>query len=178
MGQDNKSDEFHQALRNLIQDPEPMVRWNTALALARFADPAGRDQLRLMLRPYLLVASEAGMVSFRVKEADAVRNGSVVARIETGDRAQPVEVRSPVAGQVERRTAREGAKVAAGSEIAIVSPAEEQVWESLRALYLVGGADDLEDVERFAVSRMSERLRQQAALTAQAIRRRTVTSHE
>ncbi len=33
MGQDNHSEEFHQALRKLTDDPAPMVRWNAALAL-------------------------------------------------------------------------------------------------------------------------------------------------
>jgi len=49
------------------------------------------------------------------------------------------------------------------------------VWEALRALYLVGQPDDLADVDRYAsgVAGMPERVGQQAALTAQAIRERT-----
>ncbi len=181
MGQDNKSQEFHQALRKLVEDPEPMVRWNAALALVRFNDATGEPQLHLMLRPYSLRAPREGAVSFRLKEQDAVRTGSLVARIRLSDGAQPVDVRSPLTGQVERRVTAEGAKVAAGDEIAVLSPGEEQVWESLRALFLVGQSEDLEEVERFAraIPGMSERVPQQAALTAQAIRRRassTVTS--
>src|SRR5208337_1699723 len=41
MGQDNHSEEFHQTLRKLVDDPAPLVRWNAALALARFSDAAG-----------------------------------------------------------------------------------------------------------------------------------------
>ena len=178
MGQDNKSEIFHKALQGLLQDPEPMVRWNAALALVRFGDSGGRSQLLLMLRPFALLAPEAGTITFRLKEQDAVRRGSVIARIRDGD-AKTVEVRSPLGGQVEHRLANDGAKVALGERIALLSPGEVQVWESLRALYLVGKASDLDEVEKFArgASGISERVRQQAALTAQAIRQRPVTGH-
>lgn len=173
MGQDNKSPEFHDALRKLLADPEPMVRRNAALALARFGDASGRAELRAMLRPFTVTAPQAGTLSFRLKEDDPVRNGGIVARLQTGN-AKPVDVLSPVAGTLERRIAADGAHVAAGDPLAILSPSEEQVWESLRALYLVGTPDDLEDVDRFArsVPPMSDRVRQQAALTAAAIRHR------
>jgi hypothetical protein len=51
---------------------------------------------------------------------------------------------------------------------------ETQVWESSRALCLVGQPQDLDDVDRYARStpHMSERVRQQAETTAQAIRQR------
>jgi len=56
------------------------------------------------------------------------------------------------------------------------SPGSEQVWEALRALYLVGDAGDLPDVEPFAagaVPGMTAKIQQQAALTAAEIRRRS-----
>lgn len=178
MGQDNTSPEFHQALRALAGDPEAAVRWNAALALARFGDPAGEPVLRLMLRPYTVVAPRSGTVSFRVKEQDAVDAGNALARIATGDGAPAVEVRSPLAGKVERRLATDGAKIAAGEAMVLLSPGEQQIWESLRGLFLVGQAADLEEVERFArgIPGMSEGIRHQAALTAQAIRQRTAAS--
>ena len=174
MGQDNQSPEFHEALRKLLADSEPMVRGNAALALARFGDASGRAELRAMLRPFTLTAPQAGTLSFRQKEGDEVRNGTIVARIQTGPALSGIDVLSPVAGQVERRVAAEGAAVAAGDALAILAPGEEQVWESLRALYLVGTPDDLDDVDRFArgVPSLSDRVRQQATLTATAIRRR------
>lgn len=173
MGQDNKSPEFHDALRKLLTDPEPMVRRNAALALARFGDASGQAELQAMLRPFTLTAPQAGTLSFRLKEDDPVRNGARVARLQAGD-AMPVDVLSPVAGTLERRIAADGAHVAAGDQLAILAPGEEQVWESLRALYLVGTPDDLEDVDRFAraVPSLSDRVRQQASLTAAAIRQR------
>lgn len=177
MGQDNKSAEFHQALLKLIDDPEPMVRWNAALALARFGDAAGAPQLKLMLRPYDLRAPMAGTVSLLANTQDTVRNGSVVARIKaTGPDA--VEIRSPLAGTIDRLAAKDGTTMAAGDEIAVISPGEQQVWEALRALDLVGRPEDLADVDRFSrpVTGMSDRVRQQAALTAETIRKRTENS--
>jgi len=173
MGQDNQSPEFHDALRKLLADPEPMVRRNAALALARFGDAGGRAELQAMLRPFTLTAPQAGNLAWRLKEGDDVRNGGIVARLQWGD-AKPVDVLSPVAGTLDRRIAADGARVAAGDPLAILSPAENQVWESLRALYLVGTPDDLEDVERLVrqPTDMSDRVRQQAAATAAALRRR------
>lgn len=173
MGQDNKSPEFHQALLKLVDDPEPMVRWNAALALARFGDAAGEPQLKLMLRSYELRAPVAGTVSLVANAQDTVRNGSVVARIRTTD-PDAVEIRSPLAGAVDSIAAKDRAKIAAGDVIAVISPDDQQVWEALRALDLVGRPDDLADVDRFSqpVSGLSERVRQQAALTAEAIRMR------
>ena len=177
MGQDNKSAEFHQTLLKLINDPEPMVRWNAALALARFGDAAGDPQLKLMLRPYSLRAPMAGIVSFRANAQDTVRNGSIVARLKAQD-PYPIEIRSPLAGVIDRFTAKDGTTIAAGDEIAVISPDDQQVWEALRALDLVGRPDDIADIGRFVrpVSGMSDRVRQQAALTVEAIRKRTVNS--
>ena len=45
MGQDNKSEEFHQALITLLGDGEPLVRRNAALQLVRFGDGSGRPEL-------------------------------------------------------------------------------------------------------------------------------------
>jgi len=103
MGQDNRSDAFHQALRPLLNDSDVLVRRNAALALVRFGDAAGRPEL--------------------------------VRILATGD-----------AGQV---------------------------WEALRALYLVGQPQDLPEVERSENSNAPERVRLQAALTARAIRTRS-----
>lgn len=178
MGQDNRSEEFHQALRELLGDSELMVRQNAALALARFGDPSADSELRLMLRPYALVAPQAGTISFRMKESDPVRSGAIVARIRAESSGLSFDVRSPLAGQILRRAVNEAAQVTAGQEIATLAPGEEQAWESLRALSLVGRPQDLEDVERFSrgVTGMPARVQQQAALTAEIIRKRAVTS--
>lgn len=50
----------------------------------------------------------------------------------------------------------------------------EQVWESLRALYLMGEEEDLANIESLIRnSQFSERILRQARLTADTIRRRT-----
>jgi len=178
MGQDAKSDDFHQSLLTLLRDPEPVVRWNAALALIRFGDASGEPELHLMLRPYTLAASATGAITLRVKAQDALESGTVVARIknENGDEnGNGEDVRSPMSGALERWTATDGAHVVRGDAIAVLAPGADQVWEALRALVLVGQPADLEDVERFArgVPGMNERIRLQAQLTAKAIRGRT-----
>ncbi len=45
MGFDNRSQEFHAALLKLLHDQEPIVRRNAALALVRFEDHSGREEL-------------------------------------------------------------------------------------------------------------------------------------
>jgi HEAT repeat protein len=177
MGQDNKSVAFHQALLTLVADPEPTVRWNAALGLARFGDATGEPQLRLMLRPYNLAAPASGVITFRLNAADAVRTGTIVARIKTQS-SEVVEVRSPVAGIMQNRMVGDEATIAAGDAMATISPDDQQVWEALRALYLVGRPDDIGDVNRFAgpVAGMSDRVRQQAILTAGEIQKRMAIS--
>src|SRR6266498_5941588 len=62
MGQDNKSEEFHQALLTLLNDTEPLVRRNAALQLVRFGDASGRRELRTMLQPFETKSPIAGVV--------------------------------------------------------------------------------------------------------------------
>jgi HEAT repeat protein len=173
MGQDNQSDAFHQTLLKLLRDPEAMVRWNAALALVRFSDPAGEPELRFMLRPYALRATQSGTVTFRLKEQETVSAGSLVAKIK-GEDQRVSEVRSPLAGRIERWVAKDSAQVQTGQEIAAISPGWEQVWEALRALYLVGKPADLKDLERFAqgVDGEPSSVQQQAVLALRAIQSR------
>jgi len=174
MGQDNQSQEFHHALGKLIDDPVPMVRWNAALALVRFGDGAAEPQLHSMLQSFTLGAPEPGTIRFRLKEQDAVRNGSIIARIRPRESDRQRDVLSPVGGTIARWLIQDGATVAASEAVAVIDPDEGQVVESLRALYLVGQPRDLDDVERFVrgAPHMSEQVRQQAEATARAIRER------
>lgn len=175
MGQDNHSEEFHQALRKLLDDSVPLVRWNAALALARFGDAAAEPQLRSMLEPYTLSAPAPGTIKFRLKEQDDVRNGSIVARVRQTESHAQQDVLSPVGGTIARWLIIDEATVTVGQSIAVIDPDEGQVVEALRALYLVGQPQDLREVERFvqAVPPMPERVRRQAEATAHAIRERS-----
>ena len=179
MGQDNQSPEFHTALIELLKDPDPLVRRNAALSLVRFGDTNGKPELLRMLQPYPVETPRAGTFSIRLKEEDTVNPGTLLARIATAEE-QPFELRSPLPGRVERWLARDGQQVAAGDAVVLLSPSEEQVWEALRALYLVGDVDDLPEIETYAsgVKGMPEKVRVQASLTAEAIRRRAAQQSE
>jgi len=178
MGQDNRCEAFHRTLRGLLDDPAPLVRSNAALALSRFVDPAGEQQLQAMLQPFTLNAPRAGRLEFRARERDAVQSGGIVARLSVANDGNPVDVVSPIAGGIARLAAKDGAPIGAGDAIAVISPGESQVFEALRALLMVGHDASLPEVDRFAAGApgMSDRVRQQAFLTAQAIRQRTLQS--
>ena len=62
----------------------------------------------------------------------------------------------------------------AGAEIATIDPAVDQVWEALRALYLVGAPEDLPAVTPYEreLPEIPDHIRQQAVLTENAIRER------
>lgn len=173
MGQDNQAVGFHETLLNLLRDGDPLVRRNAALSLVRFGDASGKAELTAMLRPYGVLAPRAGTLATRLRPGDTVNPGTLLARIETSP-GERFELRSPLPGRVEQWLKPDGNMVGPDDAVVLLAPSEDQVWEALRALYLVGGEDDLEDVERYArgVEGMSDRIRQQARLTAEAIQRR------
>jgi len=69
---------------------------------------------------------------------------------------------------------RTGQTVSAGDRIAEVSPASEQVWEALRALYLIGSIEDLPAITPYEreLPDVSDHVREQAVLTEKSIRER------
>ena len=159
---------FHEALLRLLEDPRPMVRRNAALALAAHGDPAARPELLAMLRPFTITAPAAGDLRYRLKLGDYVNPGTLVAHVGEG------EVRSAVPGEVRALDLADGAKVRPGDSLAELAADGNHVWEALRGLYLVGQPSDLEEVERFTrpVQGMPSKVAVQAALTAEAIRKR------
>ncbi len=182
MGQDTAGAGFHDALSKMLQDASPMVRGNAALSLVRFKDASGRAQIVALLQPARIVAPSAGRVTDTARAGTAIRQGGLIAKLQptsplAGDSPQgesPVEVRSPIAGRVHSVDAAAGAAVAAGGELATIDPGDEQVWEALRALYLIGRAEDLPAIRPYErESRdIPDRIRQQALLADQAIRSR------
>jgi len=173
MGQDNREKTFHDALLAMLGDPEPAVRRNAALSLVRFSDAAGHGELAAMLRPFTLLAPRDGVLRYRLKVGDVVDHLTLIARLETGEQ-EPLEVRSPLPGKFEAKIAAEGAPVRAGEELLRLGPSADHVWESLRALYLVGAAEDLPEVEKLTrpVPQWSQQIAEQASLTARQIRAR------
>jgi biotin carboxyl carrier protein len=165
MGQDRAWAPFHQALRGMVHDPEAMVRRNAALSLAGFGDAEARGELLAMLRPYVVRAPVAGAVRYRLKLGDYVNPGTLLAHAGT------TEVRSPVPGEVRSLDRQAGGAVSPGDALAELSVDKNHVWEALRALYVVGQPEDLEEVRRFTrpMPGLPDSVARQAALTAQAI---------
>jgi biotin carboxyl carrier protein len=169
MGQDNQSPEFHAALLKQLADRNPMVQRNTALSLVRFADPSGHALIVGMLAPYPVAAQRTGILSIRLKSGDAINPGTLLAHIAIGN--DNTEVRSDVPGTIRQWILPDKAQVNTGEPLLLVDPSPEMVWESLRALYLIGQKDDLPAVNPYArgAEGMPPQIQQQAALTAREI---------
>ncbi|MCA1558457.1 MAG: hypothetical protein LC731_07960, partial [Acidobacteria bacterium] len=177
MGQDNSSEEFHSGLLKLIEDSEPIVRRNAAVQLVRFNDTRGLPELRAILKPYDVKAAFTGRVDNALPDGTSVTFGTLLARIELADKTIE-ELRAPLPGDLKRAGVSENKDVQAGETLFSIEPDGEFVWEALRALYVVGEQEDLSEVERYSrgVEKMPERIKEQAALTARAIRTRSEKS--
>jgi HEAT repeat len=173
MGLDTSGAGFHETLLKMLGDPSPMVRGNAALSLVRFGDPTGRPQIVALLQPAQLNAPVDGRVVDSDRPGTAIHQGGLLAKIAPSGSSAPVEIRSPIPGRI-RSVAQPGATVTAGVEVAVVDPGTEQVWEALRALYLVGQIDDLAAIRPYErdLPDISNDVRQQAQETEKAIRDR------
>jgi biotin carboxyl carrier protein len=176
MGQDNSVPAFHQALLRLLSDPQPMVRMNAALALVRFGDPAGRDQILSMLRPFSLLAPAPGALDERLKPGESVNPGTLLGRIAAV--GEKIEIRSSVPGTLSRWNVADHSSVLAGQTIAWIDPSAETALQALRALYLIGRPEDLPEVLAYARGGegMPPQIREQALATARAIRHRAAAA--
>jgi hypothetical protein len=172
MGQDTNGAGFHGALLKMLSDPSPMVRGNAALSLVRFGDATGRPQIVALLQPAEITSPQSGHVVDADRPGTAIHQGGLIAKMQHGHE-QTEEIRSPIPGRI-RSVAGTGANIAAGAEIAVVDPSTEQVWEALRALYLIGQADDLPAILPYErdLPDISNDIRQQAVETEKAIRSR------
>jgi len=174
MGFDNSSPEFHSALLKLVHDPEPIVRRNAALALVRFNDNSGREELVSVLKPYVLKAPADGVVASSMHEGTNVTRRTPLARIDRGD-GKVVELRSPLPGRVSQIFKPNGSQITQNDDLISLNSDEQSVWEALRALAIVGTAQDLPAIESYASSTgASARVKEQASLTAKAIRQKSV----
>jgi hypothetical protein len=187
MGQDTSVAGFHETLLNMLQDSAPVVRGNAALSLVRFGDVSGREQIVALLRPRRVETPFAGLVTDVDRPGTVIRFGGLIAKIQIAN-AQPtpspgvtvengrqmLEVRSHISGRIRTIYVAAGTNVEAWAQIATVDPGDDQVWEALRALYLIGKAEDLTEIQRYEreVPLISDRVRQQAILTEKAIRER------
>jgi len=172
MGQETAGPGFHEALLKLLADPSLMVRGNAALSLVRFGDAAGRPQIVALLEPARIIAPEAGHIVDSDRPGTAIGQRGLIAKLESAS-GKTIEVRSPIPGRIQS-VAGTGANLAAGAEIAVIDPDTVPVWEALRALYLVGQAEDLPAVVPYErdLPDISNDVRQQARETEKAIRER------
>jgi biotin carboxyl carrier protein len=172
MGLDTSYPAFHATLLKMLEDSSTVVRGNAALSLVRFGDASGRAQIVALLEPARIVAPGPGLVVDIDRVGTSIHQGGLIAKLQ--DRQEMAEVRSPIAGRIRTLSVAKGVRVAAGAEIATVDPGVEQIWEALRALYLVGQAADLPLVRVYQRDspELPDRIRQQARLTDKAITER------
>ena len=173
MGQDISGPGFHEALLKMLADSSLTVRGNAALSLVRFGDSTGRPQIIELLQVAKVTAPGNGIVTDTGVAGAAIRGGGLVAKLQHGDRSTE-EIRSPITGRIRSISALEGSHVSMGQEIAAIAPDTEQVWEALRALYLIGQPQDIAAILPYEreLPDISDRVRQQAAETERAIRAR------
>jgi hypothetical protein len=105
-----------------------------------------------------------------------VSRGSLLGRIEQTNH-ELVELRSPLIGKVDRILVANGSSLSTGAAVLTIKPDEQSIWEALRALSVVGEETDLPLIERYARGDepVSDRTKQQAALTVNAIKSRSQT---
>jgi len=174
MGFDNKSPEFHNALLQLVHDREPIVRRNAALALVRFNDNGGHEELVAVLKPYVVKAPADGVVASSMHEGTNVTRQTPLARIQQSD-GNMAGLRSPLPGRVNQIFKPNGSQVTRDEDLMSLNSDEQSVWEALRGLALIGTKDDLPVIEAYASSSdASARVKEQASLTAKAIRQKSV----
>ena len=175
MGADNHSEEFHSSLKKLVADPEAIVRRNAALALVRFNDASGRSELLSMLQPFTVTAPATGALQSSLSGGAQISRSALLGRILQPNN-EVVEMRSPLIGKVDRLLVTNGSNLAKGDAVLTIKSDEQSVWEALRALSVVGQPEELGLIESYAsgAEPVSERLKQQARLTANAIKQRAL----
>jgi hypothetical protein len=174
MGLEHKSEEFRAALARLLEDPEPIVRRNAALALVRFGDARARAELLAMLRPFAIKSAADGTALTALTERTYVKRGSLLLKFKNRSGALE-EIRSPLPGEIARALVKDGEDFAAGSDLFVLAPDSNQARDALLGLYYVGGPEDLAEVESYVngVEGAPEDLKAKAAQVAEAIKRRS-----
>jgi len=172
MGLDASYAGFHATLLRMLEDSSTVVRGNAALSLVRFGDASGRPQIVALLQPARIIAPSAGLVVEVDHVGTSIHQGGLIAKLQEGQTT--TDVRSPISGRIRTLSIVKGTTVVAGTEVATVDPAVEQIWEALRALYLIGQPEDLPLIRIYQreSAEIPDRVRQQAQLTEKAIHQR------
>ena len=88
---------------------------------------------------------------------------------------QTVEVRSPISGRLRQLSVQTGQDaLPLETKSRALDPGTDQVWEALRALYLIGQPEDIPAIRPYEreLPEIPDHVRQQAVATEQAIRER------
>jgi hypothetical protein len=172
MGQDTSGAGFHEVLLKMLGDSSLTVRGNAALSLVRFGDASGRPQILELLKPAIVTAPQSGKVIDTSAAGTAINQSGTVAKLQAN--GQTIEVRSPISGRIREVSAPTGHNVTEGARLTTVDPGTEQVWEALRALYLIGQPEDLAAILPYEheLPDIPDRVREQAVETEKAIRAR------
>src|SRR5882724_422903 len=170
MGQDTSGTGFHEALLKMLGDSSATVRGNAALSLVRFGDATGRPQIVALLQPAEVRVPASGPISESTPQSSWSDNGRIASVVDTAapdtnlreggvvaklgvttaaNATSVVELRSPITGRVRTIETQPGRQVRPGDLVAVIDPATEQVWEALRALYLVGRPEDLDAIRLY-----------------------------
>ncbi len=174
MGFDSQSQGFHDALLRLVRDEQPLVRRNAALALVRFNDSTGREELVSVLKPYPVKSNANGLISSTLKQGSEVSRGTLLARVQ-GSEGKSVEVRAPLPGRVIELVKMSGSQVNSEDVIVMLNSDEASVWEALRGLALICTSEDLNAIQSLINSNeTAERVKEQAKRTASMIGSRHV----
>jgi hypothetical protein len=177
MGFDNNMPQFHETLLKLSKDSEPIVRRNAALALVRFNDATGHQELVSILELYAVTAPANGVVASSLQEGAEVARTTLLARIQQPD-GTVMQVRSPLPGRIHKVLKTNGAQVTQGEQVLSLISDENSVWEALRGLALIGSYEDLPVINTYVHSNdVSAKLREQAKSTVNAIENRTRDLH-
>lgn len=195
MGQDTSGAGFHEALLKMLGDSSATVRGNAALSLVRFGDASGRSQIVALLHPAEVRVPTSGPIGESTSQSSwsdqnrtasvvdtaapdtSLREGGVVAKLAVttaGNAAVVAELRSPITGRVRTIETQRGKQMHPGDLVAVIDPATEQVWEALRALYLIGLPEDLDAIRPYErdLPSISNDVRKQAEETEKAIQAR------
>ncbi len=149
-----------------------MRRWLCCgLAIA-----SGRDELRAILQPYALASPWGGVVESSLKEQSPVARGTLLVGCGKPTTLMKKSVRLFL-GDSNESLCQSGSTIAAGDTLLTLTSDEESIWEALRGLSLIGDNDDLPAIEQYERGAApgparSDRIKEQAALTAKAIKSR------
>jgi len=125
-----------------------------------------------VLQPYSVRASVDGLIASTLRQGSEIGRGALLGRIQRSS-GEVVELRSPLPGKINTLNKANGSQVNAGDEVLTLNSDEESVYEALRGLSLIGKPEDVQLIQGYAArADITERVRQQAQLTINAIKSR------